>query len=268
MIFALQFVNRPEDVEAIYKTVVMDSMNLQNCRDCIFRIYVKAYADIELKNYNSAIKIIETAQKENEIKYLNRPLLIAYIRSGKQEVLQQLLRKIDIIATPAEAQELYLQAGKEYLLKGNRPKADEYFNKIINSEPDTVTPEMLADALFYKENYAKAEKVLSEIHTKDPKNSTVLSKLAICNFKLGSISEAEKNIQNLENLHANFQFGEIDYALAQYYAATKNKAELYKSLLKSVASGHMYHWKYYKNDPQFIDYINSKEFEEVLNFWK
>jgi TolB-like protein len=268
MIFALQFVNRPEDVEAIYKTVVMDSMNLQNCRDCIFRIYVKAYADIELKNYNSAIKIIETAQKENEIKYLNRPLLIAYIRSGKEEVLEQFLRKINITATPAEAQELYLQAGKEYLLKGNKPKADEYFNKIISSDVDTVAPEMLADALFYKENYAKAEKVLSKIHAIEPKNSSVLSKLAISNFKLGNNSEAEKNIQSLENLRANFQFGEIDYALAQYYAATNNKTELYKDLLKSVASGHMFHWKYYKNDPQFIDYINSKEFEEVMNFWK
>ncbi len=268
MVVALQFVNRPEDMEAIYKTVNMDSMSLQNCAYCLQRIYVKAYADIELEKYTTATQSIEKAQKEDEAKLLNKPLAIAYVRAGKTEVLNQFLRRMEITSTPAEAQELFLQVGKEFLLKNDIPKANGFFDKIITAQEGTLDSKMLADALFYKEEYAKAKTVLNEIHTKNPEDIDVLSKLAISNFKLGKLSDADKNINTLENLRTDYQFGEVDYALGQYYAATNNKSELYKHLLKAAASGHLYHWKYFKNDPQFKNYINSKEFEEVMNFWK
>ena len=268
MVIALQYVNRPQDVDAIYKTVAMDSMNLQNCADCTIRIYVKAYADIELGKYSSAIQLMENAQKEVEAKLLNRPLAIAYIRAGKGEELDQFLRKINIIASPAEAQELYLKAGKEYLLKDEKEKANAYFNKIINAERETVAPKMLADAFFYKEAYEKAEPIFKEVYAEEPTNSDVLVKLAISNQKIGKVADAEKNLNTLENLRADYQFGEIDYALGQYYAAANNETELYKHLLKAAANGHLYHWKFFKNDPQFKDYNKTKAFEEVMDFWK
>ncbi len=268
MVIALQYVNRPQDVDAIYKTVAMDSMNLQNCADCTIRIYVKAYADIELGKYSSAIQLMENTQKEVEAKLLNRPLVIAYIRAGKEEKLDQFFRKINIVSSPAEAQELYLQAGKEYLLKGEKEKAVEYFNKIINTEKETVVSKMLADAFFYKEEYEKAQRILKEVYSQEPENSDVLVKLAISNQKIGKVADAEKNLNTLENLRADHQFGEIDYALGQYYAATDNETELYKHLLKAAANGHLYHWKFFKNDPQFIDYNKTKAFEEVMDFWK
>ncbi len=268
MVIALQYVNRPQDVDAIYKTVAMDSMNHQNCADCTIRIYVKAYADIELGKYSSAIQLMENTQKEVEAKLLNRPLAIAYIRAGKGEELDQFLRKINIIASPAEAQELYLQAGKEYLLKDEKEKANAYFNKIINAERETVAPKMLADAFFYKEAYEKAEPIFNKVYAEEPSNSDVLVKLAICNFKLGKMEEAQKNLNSLESLRADYQFGEIDYALGQYYAAANNQTELYKHLLKAASNGHLYHWKFFKNDPQFKDYNKTKAFEEVMDFWK
>jgi Tfp pilus assembly protein PilF len=268
MVIALQYVNRPQDVDAIYKTVAMDSMNLQNCADCTIRIYVKAYADIELGKYSSAIQLIDKTLQEVEAKLLNRPLVIAYIRAGKEEKLDQFFRKINIVSSPAEAQELYLQAGKEYLLKGEKEKAVEYFNKIINTEKETVVSKMLADAFFYKEEYEKAQRILKEVYSQEPENSDVLVKLAISNQKIGKVADAEKNLNTLENLRADHQFGEIDYALGQYYAATDNETELYKHLLKAAANGHLYHWKFFKNDPQFIDYNKTKAFEEVMDFWK
>lgn len=268
MVIALQFVNRPQDVEAIYKMVNMDSMALQNCSYCVDRVYVKAYANIELGNYSAAIRNIEKAQTEYEEKLLNRPLTIAYVRADRIGALDQFLRKNEITSTPAEIQELYLQVGKEYLLKNDKTKANEYFNKIIDSDPSTQDSKMLANALFYKEEYAKSEKILKELITKEPENMEILAKLSICNFKLGNLSQAENNIQTLEKLRENFQYGEVDYALAQYYAVKDNKSELYKHLLKAVANGHKYHWKYFKNDPLFLKYNKSQEFEEVLNFWR
>ena len=268
MVVALQYVNRPEEVEAIYKTVAMDSMSLQNCSDCITRIYVKAYADIELGKFDTAIQSIEKAQREVKTKLLNRPLAIAHVRSGKLETLNQFLRKIEITSTPVEVQELYLQVGKEFLLKNDRQKANIYFDKIVDFDTITLDRKILADAHFYKEEFAKAEAILKEIHSKNATDIDVLASLAICELKLGNAAGAKRNLQLLESLRADYQFGKVDYALAKYYAATNNKPELYKHLLKAVANGHLYHWKFFKNDPQFKNYNNSKEFKEVMNFWK
>lgn len=268
MVVALQYVNKPQDVEAIYKNVNMDSMSLQNCSYCVQRIYVNAFADIELNQYAAAIESIENAQTKDEAKLLNRPLAIAYVRADKSAALNQFLRKIEITASSEEAQELMLQVGKEYLLKKDETKANEYFNRIINSEIKNGDQKLLSSALFYKKEYGKASNILNEIHLKHPENIEVLAKLAISHYKDGNLPAAEKNINSLENLRGDYQFGSVDYALAQYYAATENQNQLFKQLLKAAANGHVYHWKYYKNDPQFIKYTNSKEFEEVMNFWK
>src|SRR5690606_32191616 len=140
-------------------------------------------------------------------KLLNRPLSIAYVRSGKVEALNQFLGKLEITATSSEAQELYLQAGKEFLLKGNKATAAEYFNNIIKSEDTVADKKILADALFYNGEYAQAQNVLTEILQKNPEDIDSLAKLAICNKKLGNGSVAEKNIQSLEGLRADYQFG-------------------------------------------------------------
>ncbi|WP_310991887.1 tetratricopeptide repeat protein [Aequorivita marina] len=264
MVIALQYVNKPKDVEAIYNAVDMDSMSLQNCAYCVQRIYVKAYADIELEKYTTAIKNIENAQSENGAHLLNKPLVIAYVRAGKTEVLDRFLRKIEITSDPAEVQELYLQVGKEFLLKDNKAKAERYFSKIIEDQSNAEDSKTLANALFYMKEYSRAE----EIFIKMPEDIGTLTKLAICNFKLGQVSEAENNVKALKSLRANFQFGAVDYALAQYYAASNNIDELNKHLLRAAAKGHLYHWKYFKNDPLFVKHNKSKAFKEALDFWK
>jgi Flp pilus assembly protein TadD/TolB-like protein len=268
MVVALQYVNRPNEVDRIYNALNMDSIGLQNCSDCIRRIYIKASADIELGDFDGAIQNIEKAQKEAEAKLLNKPLVIAYVRAGKLESLDQFLQKISLTAAPIETQTLYLQAGKEFLLKKNNAIANNYFNKIVNWNAENRDNELLADALFYAEAFTAAVKVLREIINENPENIDALSKLAICNYKLGNQEAAAKLIEDLENLRAYYQYGTIDYALAQYDAATGNEQNLYKHLLKSAASGNFYYSETFKNDPQFLNYMNSKKFEEALNFWK
>ncbi|MEM0516824.1 tetratricopeptide repeat protein [Aequorivita flava] len=268
MVVALQFVNKPEDVEAIYKVIPMDSINLQNCSDCVARIYVNAYANIELGNYTAALQTIEDAQNKFDAKILNKPLAIAYVRANKIEELDQFLRKIEITNSPAEVNDLYLQVGKEFLLKNNKTKAMEYFKYILNSDSAIVAPVMLAEALFYAEAYEKAEKILNTHYANNPTDVEALTKLAICNFKMGNQIKAETYLENLETLPLKYQFGSINYALAQYYAATENQPQFQNHLLKAVANGHKYHWKFFKNDPQFLKYSNTAVFEEAMNFWK
>jgi tetratricopeptide (TPR) repeat protein len=57
MTVALQFVNKPEDVNAIFDEISTKGMEVENCAYCKYRIYVKALSEIELSNYDTAIQL-------------------------------------------------------------------------------------------------------------------------------------------------------------------------------------------------------------------
>lgn len=267
MVVALQFVNRPEAVEPIFNAVKMDSMDIQNCQDCISRVYVKALADVELKKYDAVIQLLEPMIETVEKPYLKKPLIASYVRAKNDAKIDALLNKLQLLNKLETYQDLCLFIAKEYLLTGNATKANEYFNKIINSPKNTSEKTMLAEAFYYKNDFAEAEKIWKELHAQNKENIDFLAKLAICNLKMNNEKQAEKYLKNLEVLRDRFQFGSIDYAFAQYYAASDNKTEMEKYLAKTVARGFLFTSQTFQNDPHFIKYKNMPSFKNILNYW-
>lgn len=150
---------------------------------------------------------------------------------------------------------------------GNTNKANEYFNKIINSAKNTSEKTMLAEAFYYKNDFAAAEKIWKELHSQNKENIDFLAKLAICNLKMNNEKQAEKYLKNLEVLRDRFQFGSIDYAFAQFYSASDNKTEMDKHLMSAVAEGHLFTPQSFQNDPHFVKYKDSPSFKKMLNYW-
>jgi len=177
------------------------------------------------------------------------------------------LKKIEVTAD----KDIYLDAclfiGKELLLISDKKKAEEYFNKIITSVKNKDYNEILAKTFYYKKNFVEAEKVLKEIYLNDSKDISNISKLAICFYKNGKQKEAARAITEMKTLVKEFQFGELDYALAQYYAAINDEENSMNYLLKSVAQGKAFKNSSYQNDPHFLAYFNNREFQNILKFW-
>ncbi|MDO9137518.1 MAG: tetratricopeptide repeat protein [Lutibacter sp.] len=267
MVVALQFVNRPEAVEPIFNAIKMDSMDIQNCQDCIIRIYVKALAYVELKKYDAVIQLLEPFVGTVESPFLKKPLIASYIRAKNDIKIDVLLNKFQLLNKLETYQDLCLFIAKEYLLMGNTDKANEYFNKIINSPKNTSEKTMLAEAFYYKNDFAEAEKIWKELHAQNKENIDFLAKLAFCNLKMNNEKQAEKYLKNLEVLRDRFQFGSIDYAFAQYYAASDNKTEMEKYLMKAVAGGFLFTSQTFQNDPHFIKYKDAPSFKNILNYW-
>ncbi len=267
MTVALQMVNRPEEIEPIFKEIKMDSMELQNCSDCIERLYVKGLADSELKKYSDAIKTLEPVLDKTNAPLLQKPLIRAYVRSGNDEKITQFLNSVSLSSNTEDFQDLCLFTAKEYLLLGNKSKADAYFTKTINLDSETSQKKLLAEAYFGKGNYSEAERLFKEIHHARQKDTDVLAKLAIASQKTGKSKEAQEYLSALEKLHGKYKYGSIEYALAQYYAATGDEKRLYENLMKAVASGYFYTPLAFHNDPLFLKYKNSAKFQEVLTFW-
>ncbi|MDP3358055.1 MAG: hypothetical protein Q8S41_01780 [Lutibacter sp.] len=267
MVVALQFVNRPEAIEPIFNAIKMDSMDIQNCQDCINRIYVKALADIELKKYDAVIQVLEPMIESVESPFLKNPLIASYIRAKNDTKIDALLNKMQLLNKLVTYHDLCLFTAKEYLLMENADKANEYFNKIINSPKNTSEKTMLAEAFYFKNDFAEAEKIWKELHAQNKENIDFLAKLAICNHKMNNEKQAEKYLKNLEVLRDRFQFGSIDYAFAQFYAASDNKTEMEKYLAKTVARGFLFTSQTFQNDPHFIKYKDTPSFKNILNYW-
>ena len=267
MVLALQFVNKPKEVEDIYNVINSDSIDFQNCSNCVERAYIKALADVQLKNYDRAIYITQKVLIGVDTDLLKRPLIAALVRSGKNAELNEFLFKAELSSTPEQLHELYLISGREYLLNDRKITADIYLNKAKKLDSAMSEKEYLAETLFNLEDFDQAEKEYKKLNMVDPKNIDFLGKLAISNYMRGNKSEAEKNLQSLQYLRGVYQFGEVDYILAQYNALAKNEEAMYHQLLKSIAEGHLFTSSTFQNDPIFRKYINTDKFQNTINFW-
>jgi len=192
MVVALQFVNRPADVQPIFEAIKMDSMDIQNCQDCIIRIYVKSLADIELNKYDGVIKLLEPIIETVEDLFLKKALIASYVRSGNDIKAAKFLNKLELLNKLEIYEDLCLFTAKEYLLLGNTSKANSYLTKITTVSANATNKTLFAEALYFKNDYATAEKILKELLAKNPENIDFIAKLAICNFKMNNQKQAEK----------------------------------------------------------------------------
>jgi TolB-like protein len=265
MIIALQFVNKVKEVDSIYNIVRSDSLNLQNCYDCIDRIYTKSFADIELKKYSQTVQLLNNAIHVSNSNLLKKPYVIALIRNGDDDVVRNFLQKTAL----TESEELYsnlsIDAGLEYLLLNKPTIAISYFDEVLKSKNKNNSDK--AFAALHLGNYTYAEKELTAIVTEDPLHTKAQAALAISKYKNGNINGAKSVIDKLEKLRKPYQFGAIDYAIGQYYAVLGDETKMYDHLLRAVAAGHRYKPHRFQNDIFFKEYRHTTAFKQIMTFW-
>lgn len=269
MIIALQYMNRPEEIQSIFDEASMEDVYLENCTYCGFRLYIMGLANIELEMYDQTITLLERVTLQNiEDLYLKKPLVSAYVRSGQISALNEYLSKYELTGDPNDVMRLKLFIGKQFLLINKDSIADSYFNKILElhkNEEEKIN--IVTDAYYYKKDYAAAESLLETLHGSDLNNNDFITKLAVSYHKNGKVSKAEQTIQKLEDIRTDYQFGAVDYDLAQYFAAVEDSENAMRYLEKAIASGHAYTPTKFQNDPHFKAYFKTEEFEKIMNFW-
>ncbi len=268
MVVTLQYVYKPEDIDKIYNEVSMNGIDIENCGACKNRIYIKALADIELKKYAEVIALLEPLfQVNNNISFFKRPLLSAYIRLGNDAAVNAFMSKEELIASQTDWVNLLLHVGNEYLLKNEKEKADTFFDKIILVYKGKDINVQFAKALYYRGDFATSEKAFVELLKDNHKNIENTALLAISYQKNNKQRESLMMIEKLYQLRSKYQFGEVDYQLARYYAAVDENQKAFQHLFKSIADGQNYTLTTFQNDPHFNHLKEKKEFAEIMNFW-
>jgi len=267
MVVALQFINRPELVDGYFDRIPNDELIIENCLWCEYRNYVKAMSDIELERYDSAIELLlETIGKVDEF-YLNKPLAAAYIRANKMTDFTQFIANVELTAEKEELSELYFFIGSEFILQDNKKMADSYFRKVILNEQDEPNS-LVAESYYFLADYKKAELIYQQLHNENPQDMNYISGLASCMAKNQKMEQSAKMIKNIEALRDDYQYGQVDYLIAEYYAAADDEENVYTYLLKSISQGNYYTISEFQNNPRFINYSKSKKFESIMTYWQ
>lgn len=269
MTMALQKVNLPEEIEAIYNEIPMDDMILENCSNCGFRYYLKSLADVELRNYTEVIETLTPITNTIEDNYLKRPLISAFVKSGKYVELQEYLSDYALNSSSQDIDYLRGFAGVQLINSNQSERANQYFDKIISRKTPALNTSDLAQIYYFKKDYINAQKQYKSLYDSNKNDIDIIVRLAISYFKNGSSEKAKTYIEKLNNLNTDYRFGAVDYGWAQYYATLGEKDVALKFLLKAVAQGYNYTPLTFQNDPHFKTIKESPEFiNRIMNYWK
>ena len=269
MTIALQYVNRPEDIGVIFNEIPMEDLILEDCSTCGFRYYLKNLADVELGNYDEVIKTLLPITNVIEANYLKRPLISAFVKSDKYSELEKYLSNYQITASTYDIDNLMCFTGIQFINSNKTEEANTYFNKIISRKSTTLNSADLAQAYYFKNDYANALEQYKSLHDTNQNNIDYIVRIAISYFKNGNSEEAKTYIDKLINLKTDFQFGAIDYGMSQYYASIGDNDEALQFLEKAVAQGFNFTPTTFQNDPHFRNIKDSPEFiNRIMNYWK
>lgn len=267
MVVALQYVNRPQDVDSIYNAISMQGMDLESCTFCQHRLYIQALAKVQLKKYDEAIEIITPVSELVNDFYLKRPLISALVRKKNFAGLDDLFTKLPRTLSEEDLKKAYIYAGKEALLVGEDVQAKVYFDAIIALEASQNDKLYSAYAMLYTKNYKTAEPLFREAQTDKPEDVALLTALATTYQNNGKNKEASEVLATLDGLRTDYQFGTIDYAMARFYAASNDQEKSMNYLNRAIAAGDNYGLQKYQNDHHFIKYWDTPSFKNILGFW-
>ena len=266
MVVAMQYVNRPEAVDSIFHAVDMREVELENCYDCLDRIYMKALSELELREYDSVIHYIAPNYNLEERNYFLRPLISAYIRSAQD--VNSILERSKLMSGAENYQSMLLLAGVENLLQDNQEEANTYFDQVVESDSTHGDMKNLALALYYKKDFRKAIPCFENLTRQNPEVLENYAYLAIAYQQTERFHLAQEQLNKLEASRSDYQYGEVDYLLARFYASQNEEKSVLSHLLKAVAAGHLYTPASFQHDPALYAYLKKPEFERVMNFWK
>jgi tetratricopeptide (TPR) repeat protein len=276
MVLALQYVNKPRDIDTIYTAFGLKDQDLDVENEYLeTRFYVKGMTNLELGRVQETIELLLpfSGIKMKDYDWLKEVLIRAYAIKGNKDSVDVLIDHIKLFADLKNYHKSCLITGNEFLRVGNVPAAHDYYDRLITSMAENKglnsqqEREFLARAYFYKKDYQKAQDILENILKESKDQITFTAYLAMACYKNGHPKKAETLLDRLDDLRSDYQFGEIDYALARYYAIAENEEKVMDYLLKAVAAGKRYNPAEYQHDILFKPYVGTEGFNRIMNYW-
>ena len=265
MLLSLQFINKPQGVDSIYREIDMAEMDFDDCIYCVERYKLKALSAIALNEFDEAIEILQPFTSVTDPAILKKLMVRALIRSGDNSASEAFLAKMKGILPNDQWIELAFFSAQEYLLTDQDSEAIKYF-EMVASAPATHN-EIKAKALFHLGRYPLAETLFSPLFAADSLNFSIGSQLALTYREQGKMIKSEQLIKVMLRQKAPYQYGSLYYALGQYYAFIGDNKKATDMLRQAVSDGFWYETGAFRNDPLLKNVMKDPGFEQVMTFW-
>ncbi len=267
MTIALQYVNKPRDIQQIFDEIDMSRMNIQNCEYCLFRLYIKSLADIELQNYRSAIMTLQPHIQSNVSDFILKPLITAYVRSLNHDLLNDLFQELPHIMVNEDWKKLYLHTGMAYLLTNQKNDALPYLEEALKQFKIQNDLENQAFVNMLLENFEEAKSILETYSRNNELSLLMKTRLASCYYKLGENEKGKSLEMKIDQDRRPYDLGATDYLLAKIYSYQGNKEKSLSYLQRAVEQGHVFSAESFQNDVTFKDFWYDPKFQDILKYW-
>ena len=267
MVIALQFVNKPEDVEAIFQAEKFDELGIENCRQCVDRIHIMSMAYNELGQYQKAIDLLNPYLEIVDERFFIMPIFRSYINLNQTIEVDELLGKLKLRVPEQDWLYMNLFIARQYMINGNNQKSNQYLNTIVQSKVNDDNQFIIAEAYSELNEYKKAEPLYLNIVNSEPANVKALVGLSRCYYKNDKIAQSDALVDEIIALRAPYQYGEIDYRIAQIYADRGEEDKMFEHLLLSIAAGNFYINETFKNSSSFAQYLQSDKWNDIMTYW-
>ena len=197
----------------------------------------------------------------------------AHIKAEDYQAADSLLSNFQLTCNEEDWMEIYLFNARDLLLQNQKVMGNKCLDKIIYAISKSPMLEeydyqrLLSESYFLKEDYQKAQAVLERLLQKSPDLIPQTALLAMCYQKTGRPKHATELLDRLDQLRGAYQYGSVDYAIAQYYSFLGDDNNVIKYLMKAVAAGRWYDPVSFQNDLFFKDYASTQSFDQIMNFW-
>ena len=85
--------------------------------------------------------------------------------------------------------------------------------------------------------------------------------------KNGEIKKAETLLKQIDKMRSDYQYGDVDYSMARYFANAGDENKTMEYLLNAVAAGKRFNPDDFQHDILFKPYVGTEAFNLIMNYW-
>ena len=268
IVLAMQFIYQFKDALQIYQEINDQYLDYANCSTCRVRLYLKAYLEMEMGRYGQALEAAQLLNKYVTNAMGTEVLIKSYAATKQWSELDRFIISREGMNSSASQEELYLDAAKACLQFGSDQHAADFMVKAKQKIDDETDPFTAAEIYMMQQDWATSAQFLKQLLRKDSAHLEALGYLAGLALRQGQSELGERYIGDLMQLKKPYQFGKIDYHLAQAYTLGLDTEQAISSLQNSVRQGHRFNFGHFHQDFIFSTIREQKAFQEVLKYWQ
>jgi len=274
MVCLYNLLNQTSRINEVYSLINEGEVDYEKCSYCRIRTRIKLLSEIDMGNYNEALRIAESKKVLHSDSRFAEALIKTYVFSDQTEKLDSyfLSRTFRLFPVPEQGY-LYYLAGREYAIKGDKSMRNKYVDLALGKYNQTENFIRKARCHYLKEDYTKAAEFFNAKNEEWKESNGgaphvySLSRLAAINQMRNLKGEADKLIQEIRSYKNKYDYGYTTYLIAHVYAISGNKAKTIEMLEQSLLEGKRYGNLYFQNDPHLREYFDDPGFKKLLTYW-